>query len=187
MDGITNNEPVACTLTPPAQRAETNQFRREIAPHILKRELLSNGARLTFTNSPALRKSIDRLVELDKGCCSFLEHRVETSGDSIILEVTGEGSGIPLAQGFLEALEPPHGRSFGSGLKITALVGACGLACSAPLVFGALGLGFVGAGTMFVEFAALGLLLIVGAAYWYYTKRRAIVVKGTVNENRCGC
>ncbi|WP_417462932.1 hypothetical protein [Kordiimonas sp.] len=186
MDGITNSEPVACTLTPAAQRAETNQFRREIAPHILKRELLSNGARLTLANSPELRKSIDRLVELDKGCCSFLKHRVETVGDSITLEVTGEGSGIPLAQGFLQALAAPRPR-FGNGLKMSAFLGACGLACSAPLILGALGLGFVGAGTMFVEFAALGLLLVGGAAFWFYAKRRPAVAEGTANENRCGC
>lgn len=186
MDGVTNSEPVACTLTPAAQCAETNQFRKEIALHILKRERLSNGARLTFTNSPELRKSIDRLVELDKGCCSFLDHRVETVGDSIILEVTGEGSGVPLAQGFLQVLEPPRPR-IGNGLKMTALLGACGLACSAPLILGALDLGFVGSGFMSIEFAVLGLLLVGGAAFWFYSKRRPAVAEGTANENRCGC
>lgn len=189
MDGTSESRPVACTLTPKSQREETRRFRAEIAPHVIGRERLKDGARLTFRSTPELRESIERLVELDKGCCTFLDHRVEDNGSQLTLEVTSEGSGVPLAREFLSVLAPKTERRWGVGLKAGALIGACGLACTAPFLFGAVGLGVlgVGAGAMLAEIVTLGLVVMAVGAYWYYKRKKPLSVEGTPNENRCGC
>ena len=130
MDGKTTSTPVACTLTPASQRAEIKRFRAELAPYILKRERLKDGARLTFTDAPGLRAKIERLVALDQNCCTFLKHQVESDDEVITLTIKSEGSGIPLAQDFLEVQAPANGnRSHSTSLKAVAVVTACGLAC----------------------------------------------------------
>ncbi len=187
MDGTSEPKPVSCTLTPEAQKVETGKIRAEVAPHIIDRELLESGARLTFRNSPALRKSVERLVELDKGCCTFLEYRIEDNGRFLTLDVTSEGSGIPLAKEFLVALTPTSKRRWGPGLKAGALLGACGLACAAPLLLGSVGLGIVSAGAMTVEIATLGLIVMAAGGYWYYKRKISLPLEGVSNENRCGC
>ena len=190
MDGKTTSTPVACTLPPASQRAEIKRFRAELAPYILKRERLKDGARLTFTAAPGLRAKIERLVALDRNCCTFLNHQVESDDEIIVLRVKSEGSGIPLAQDFLEVQAPENGNmSHSTSLKTVAVVTACGLACSAPLVLSALGLGATGIGFGIMEFeiAATVLVLMAVVGYWYYKKRRARATERNDNADRCGC
>ncbi len=106
MDDSNNQKPIACTLTPAAQRAETKRFKAELAPHVLTRERLADGARLTFTAVNGLREKIDLLVELDIGCCAFLDHHVESDDHTITLTIRSQGQGIALAQEILEVLRP---------------------------------------------------------------------------------
>lgn len=188
MDGTSEPKSVTCTLTPAAQKAETRKVRAEVAPHIIDRELLENGTRLTFRNSPVLRKSVERLVELDKGCCTFLEHRIEDSGRFLTLDVTSVSSGIPFAKEFLAAPTTTSERRWRLGLKAGALLGACGLACAAPLLLSSVGLGILGAGagSMMVEIATLGVIVMAAGGYWYYKRKKSLSVEGVSNENRCG-
>ena len=189
MDGTSESRPMACTLTPKSQREETLRLRAEIAPHVVGREVLENGARLTFGSTPELRESVERLTELDRGCCTFLNHRFEDYGSQFTLEVTSEGSGIPLAREFLSVRPSRTQRRWGLGLKAGALIGVCGLACSAPFLLGAVGFGFLGAGTgaMMAEIAVLGLIVMAAGAYWFYKRRKPLSLEGASNENRCGC
>lgn len=195
MDDKITSASLACTLTPASQRSEIKCFRDEIISHILKRERLENGSLLTFTADPKLLKKIERLVELDKGCCGFLRHQVESVDKIIVWTIKGEGAGVTLAQNFLcEPALVSKSNVRGKGLKTAALLTMCGLVCSAPLVLGALGLGVtgIGLGTLGIEIAALGVVAIIAGAYWYYKKRRSHTGrshtdKGTKNENRCSC
>ena len=190
MDELTFSKPVVCTLTPAAQRAETKRFKADLAPHVLKRERLSNGTRLTFAAVSGLREKIEMLVELDKGCCAYLDHQIESDARTITLSVRSEGQGIALAQEFLTDLPPTKDAKVrGDIFKMLALVGACGVACSAPLILGAVGLGVasIGLGTTELEIGILGLVAAGVAAYVYYRKRAIAVAKGGKNANRCGC
>lgn len=190
MDGKTTSAPVACTLTPASQRAEINSFRAELVPHVLKRERLEDGARLTFASVPGLRAKIERLVQLDQGCCAFLNHQEESDDEVIVLTVKSEGAGIPLAQDFLDVLSSTSGnKSRGTGLKAVAIATACGLACSAPLVLSALGLGAasIGLGAVGIEIAAMGLIVMAALGYWYYKQKRVHAARRDDNANRCGC
>jgi len=190
MGGKTRMAPVACTLTPAAQRVEIKNFRAELAPHVIKRERLKDGARLTFDPVPGLQAKIERLVELDRGCCGFLNHQVESDDKTIVLTVQSEGSGIAIAQDFLDTQEPTSGNwSTSNGFKVAAIATACGLACSAPLVLGALGLGVagIGFGAIGIEIAVLGLIAMVGAGFWFYKKKRAHAAEGSEHANRGSC
>ena len=90
-----------------------------------------------------------------------------------------QGQGIALAQEFLDVMRPSAdagAASAGAGrlnAKWMLLAGACGLACAAPLILGAAGLGVagIGFGTVGVELGVVGLVAVGIAAYVYYRKR----------------
>lgn len=190
MDDLNLSTPVACTLTTGEQRLQTKRYKTELAPHVLKRERLTDGAHLTFAAVPGVRENIDRLVEMDKGCCAFLEHQVESDMQTVTLTVRSQGQGISLAQEFLKELapsEPVEKRN--TYLKAMVLAGACGLACSVPLLLGVAGLSVtgIGLGALGVEFLALGLVAAGLSAYVYFKKRRVAAKDGGENANRCSC
>lgn len=190
MDDLSNIKPVACTLTPAAQRAEIRRFKTDLGPHVLTRERLDDGARLTFAAVPGLREKIDLLVELDRGCCTFLEHEVESNEKTVTLTVRSQGQGIALAQGFLKELAPrKQGRALGVNSKLAALAGVGGLACVAPFILGALSLGVTGIGVnaFEVEVATLGLAAMATMAYVYYRKRNNRLKEKEANADRCSC
>lgn len=110
MGDLNTKEPVACTLTNESQRAETQQFRIEMLKHVLEREKLVNGAKITFANKGDIQESIERLIKLDKGCCTFLDHKIDVFEDTISLTVTGQEKGVAQAQGFLDALGEKNGQ-----------------------------------------------------------------------------
>jgi len=109
MDELNLSEPVACTPTSAAQRAVIKRIRAELAPRVLTRERLLDGVCLRFAVAPGLRKKIDQLVELDKGCCAFLEYKVESDAQIITLTVRSQGRGIALAQEFPEVSDSSVG------------------------------------------------------------------------------
>ncbi|MBL4766542.1 MAG: hypothetical protein JKY94_02315 [Rhodobacteraceae bacterium] len=190
MDDLNLSTPVACTLTTNEQRMETKRYKTELTPHVLKRERLADGARLTFTAVPGMRENIERLVEMDKGCCAFLEHQIESDSQTVTLTVRGQGQGIALAQEFLTELAPIESvKPRATSLKVMALVGACGLACSAPLLIGMAGLSVAGIGlsTIGVEFAVLALVAAGVTAYVYFRKKRVAARDRSENANRCSC
>lgn len=191
MDDLTLTKPVACTPTSPAQRADTAHLKAELAPHVMVRARLENGVRLRFASSPALLAKIDKLVTLDQGCCAYLEHHVDRDAEAITWTVQSAGEGIPIAQRFLSEAEPaPQNSKKRTRLKVFALVGACGLACSAPLLLGVLGIGAASISLAAVgkELAVLALIAVGVSGYFVYTKKkRATAAKGKTDANRCGC
>lgn len=109
MDKPNLSKTFACTLTSAEQRKETKRIKSELGPHVLTGERLKDGARLVFATVPGLRENIDRFVELDERCCSFLDHQVEGDSQTVTLTVRSEGQGITLAQEFLGLLPSPSG------------------------------------------------------------------------------
>ena len=195
MDETITSASVACTLTPASQRLEIKYISEEIIPYILNRELLENGSRLTFKADTELLNKIEALVELGKGCCAFLKHQLQSDEKNIFWMIRSEGAGVILAQHYLSEQVPfektpvRNGRLLGAGFKATAILSACGIACAAPLVLGAMGLGLtgVGLGALGAEITVLGVVTIAAGSYWYYKKKKLHTAKGTKNENRCSC
>lgn len=76
-------------------------------------------------------------------------------------------------------------------LKILALMGACGLACAAPLIFagvGAAGLGLGALGFEVLGFGALALVALSAVAYYIYKRKAAMSAQERKNNaDRCRC
>lgn len=200
MDDKTTSALVACTLTPASQRSQIKRYNEEISPYILKRECLENGSLINFAVDAELKNKIQRIVELDKGCCAFLSHQVQSDDKNITWTITSEGAGIKLAQKYLieqapieqlpsEKVSIGKNRLFGAGFKAAAILTACGFACASPLVLGAMGLSLagIGLGAFGAKITTLGTVAIAAGAYWYYKKKKLHTAKGTKNENRCSC
>lgn len=189
MDDNVASKGLACTLTTHAHRLEIKRFRDEIMPHLLNREIIKNGSLLTFSSTPELLIKIEKLAKLDKNCCSFLSHNVQTIDKNILWTVESEGEGIVLAQNYLSVLISKKNKPLVSGSKIAAVLTVCGIACSAPLVLGVMGLGLAGfgLGAFGIEIAVVAVAAIAAGLYWFYNKMRIQNTKGKKNENRCGC
>lgn len=189
MDDNVASKGLACTFATHAHRLEIERFRDEIIPHLLNREIIKNGSLLTFSSTPELLNKIEKLAKLDKNCCSFLNHKVQTIDKNILWTVESEGEGIVLAQNYLSVLISEKNKPLASGSKIAAVLTACGIACSAPIVLGAMGLGVtgIGMGALGIEITILGVVAIAAGVYWFYKKKRTQTSRGMKNENRCGC
>ena len=185
MDDVNTTTPVACTLPISEQKRETQDFRANLGPHLLRHEMLDDGVRISFRNLPSVCENLNRLVELDSSCCRFLTHQIDEQGDEIILTTRSHGSGIALAQQFVTELsvETPK---ISTKTKIGGTVGVIGLACATPLLLSIAGIGMAGSlGAVGIEIAVLGLALLAGIIYFLYQRH---ILKGkTKNANRCGC
>lgn len=189
MDDIITSATLVCQLSSKTKRSKVKALREEIISHLLKQECLNDGALFTFPLKSELRHKVERLVELEKGCCAFFTHKVESVDNKILWSIRSEGAGVMLAQKYLFEQTVKKSKFVGAGFKAAALLTACGFACTAPIVLGAMGFGIagIGVGKLGAEIAILGVVVIAAGAYWYYKKRKNQMVKGTKNENRCSC
>jgi hypothetical protein len=190
MDSQNSGDMVACSLGPAEQRALKKKLEMDLIPHVVSRTQLADGICLVFKQVPGLLDTLENLVELDQGCCTFLTHQIELNDQTITLTTRSEGQGVALAQNYLnDAAKNGGGMSSGNGLKLTLLAVACGLACAVPWMFAAVGIGgsVLGAGVMGVEFLVLGVLGTGAGAYFLYKRRSVFLKGGKKNADRCGC
>lgn len=197
MDDKTTSSPIVCTLPTDKQRLEINRIKNEIIPYIINHKNLKNGAVFTLAVDATLMSKIETLVELDKGCCTFLSHLVEKTDKNIVWTIKSERAGSVLAQDYLSKLMPVQKSRLNMaptkmGLKALAILAICGFACTAPLLLGLLGISVAGIGlsALGMKFTALGVTVIIAiivSAYWYYLKRSNNSAKGQKNENQCSC
>ncbi len=186
MNGKVAETPIACSLSSTQQRAEIDRLKKRLAPHIVARTYLKDGVQLTLTPVPGLTHEIQRIIELDRKCCEFLNHKMEQEGNKITWTVTSEGAGVQLAQNFSLELAPTLKNNY---RKAAAIIAICGFACAAPFAIGAVGLSAatIGLSTIGIEIAALGLIMGIGAGFWLYKRGRNHAAKGEKNANRCSC
>ncbi|WP_428408420.1 hypothetical protein [Hyphococcus sp.] len=190
MSSPASPNPVACSLSTAEQRKEIAKFNAELAPHVLKREKLEDGARILFEASPGVKGSLERLVEIDKSCCAFLTHEVESHAGVHILTVRSHGEGIVLAQDFMSQLAPGKPGFTPRAVVLAALAGGLGLACAAPFVLALLGVSVagLGLGALGVGLSVfVGLLALSGIGYLLIRNKKEAARSGSENANRCGC
>jgi hypothetical protein len=190
MVGQNSSTKIACSLAPAEERALKKKLETELIPHVISRAQMADGICLAFRQVPGLQDTLERLVELDKGCCTFLDHEIELQDQTITMRIRSEGQGVALAQAFLNDAAMNNGyTSSGNGLKLMLLAAACGVACAAPWLFAGLGIGgsMLSAGTLGIEFLVLGVLGTGAGAYFLY-KRKSLFLRGRKkNADRCGC
>jgi hypothetical protein len=84
--------PIACTLTP-GEAVERLAEWRELAGSLLERKSTEGGARLVFRASAG--PQLEKLVAAERECCPFLEFKIQPSGATFELEVTGPQEARP--------------------------------------------------------------------------------------------
>jgi hypothetical protein len=79
----------ACSLPNDELRNRLAWIRSEILPHATRSERLENGRAWEFGRSPDVRAKLERLVELERACCSGLHFDLEDGPASLRLTVEG--------------------------------------------------------------------------------------------------
>ncbi len=190
MNDLTFSNGPVCTFTPPAQRAEVRRIKADLAPLVVAQTRLDDGARLTFAAAPGMRQKVDLLLALDTGACADFDTQVENDARMVTLTLRSQGKGVALAQNYLnDTASATSVKTAQRHWKWVAVAGACGLACSAPILLGAMGLGAagIGLGAMGIELGVLGVVAITTLAYVMYKRRHRRSKKGAENADRCGC
>ena len=63
-----------------------------------------DGAALTLRFRGSARAELERLVELERDCCAFLDFAVEPDGSEVVLRVSGPPEAAPTLDGFRSML-----------------------------------------------------------------------------------
>ena len=129
-----------CTLTPDRLDDRMAWIRSEILPHAEQCEIVGDGFVLGLRPSPSLMASLDRLIELERGCCSGIEieHGPGRGTGLHRLEVRGVDPGSPLLDGM--RLPAPTRRRLARRLAGAAGVGTATsllVCCVVPVVVAA--------------------------------------------------
>jgi hypothetical protein len=81
--------PIACTLTPSAQRNRAADLAALADRSLLAREPVPGGERLTFARTGDIERAIDAAVAAERSCCPFLRFDIDRRDDGVVLDVTG--------------------------------------------------------------------------------------------------
>jgi hypothetical protein len=181
-----------CTLPPDAITERLAWIRTEIIPHALHSERLSNGVALELDNAPGVSEKLDRLVELERDCCSGIDFaRVDASvADRVRFEIRG----VDPDAAVFGPLEIPTVEPGGTRARFAKAAGA-GVASSffvcCVLPIGAIAL----LGAAAAPLAALdspgpiaaGAVLSGAATWWWLGRKRANARAGSDSDAGCGC
>ena len=61
-----------CNLPDDERHDRVAMIRREILPHVTRREALANGVAFEFQHTPGMEKTLEDLVTFERDCCSGL-------------------------------------------------------------------------------------------------------------------
>ena len=83
--------PIACSLTSPELRARGDQALEFLRPRCREQRALANGYRLSFGGQNDVVTALATLIEVERGCCPFLNFQlvVEPDHGPVHLELTG--------------------------------------------------------------------------------------------------
>lgn len=88
-----------CSLPADALRDRIAHIRREVAPHVRRSDEIEGGVAWEF--DAGMRETLERLVALERECCSGLEWTLAAAHAGVRLEVRGAG-----AAGLAAILDP---------------------------------------------------------------------------------
>jgi hypothetical protein len=100
-------EPIACSLS--AAELPTRQAEIRALGHdgLISVEQEEGRAVLHFGPAAELRERINRFVEAERECCSFLHFRVEEEEDGRRLTITAPPGGEPVLRSLAELVKAP--------------------------------------------------------------------------------
>ena len=82
--------PDVCSLPPESLQERLAWIRAEILPHVRRTRELPNGLVFEVARRPNLEARLERLVELERECCSGLDWTLESGSDPLQLSVEEE-------------------------------------------------------------------------------------------------
>lgn len=92
--------PLACSLDAERSRARGERWQRLFERALLERESIRDGVRVRFHSSDAVNDELHELVALERECCPFLELRMRSEGQQIVLEIRGDERAQPVIELF---------------------------------------------------------------------------------------
>lgn len=158
-----------CSLDDPALETRLAMIRREIAPHVVRSDHAPSHLVWHFDTTPDLHDRLERLVALERECCSRFDYAIHTD-TGLRLEIRGDGA--EALQRAVAMPAPPRSRW-------RRAIGACGagalgsflVLCVLPLGVAAIAGPAIGAG-LENPASLTALALLLGAATWGWLERR---------------
>jgi hypothetical protein len=94
----------ACTLSNTDLRAQRERWLALGDNFGLGRQETETGLRLSFRYHPRIREELDALVAVETECCAWAEWTVERDGDTLVMAVRSEGTGVETLHGMFTQL-----------------------------------------------------------------------------------
>lgn len=88
--------PDTCSLDGAGQEKRFAEFAEFASAALVDAVRTPDGARLLLRHGDSVQASLQRLIEAERRCCSFLEFAVDVSDAGIRVEVSGPPSSRPL-------------------------------------------------------------------------------------------
>ncbi len=73
-----------CSLPSDELRDRVAMVRREILPHVTRRETLSDGVAREFEHTPAMQKTLEDFVSFERACCNGLVWNLRRPSDHVL-------------------------------------------------------------------------------------------------------
>jgi hypothetical protein len=94
------SEPViACSLDGSDQAKRLREIAELSRRALLETRETPTGLRMRFAARPGTREELERLIEIESRCCSFLRFELDCSDEELVLEVGGPEQARPLIEG----------------------------------------------------------------------------------------
>ena len=163
-----------CSLPEQGRSDRLAWVRREILPYAVETVRPERGLALELTSAPGLAEKLDRLIELERECCSELvfERRASATPGGLRLEIYGIDPDSAGCQSLQLQLRGPSLRARFAKAAGAGVVGSLFVCCVLPIAAVAL-LGAAAAPLMSLDSPgpiAVGALL-AGAAAWKWLGR----------------
>jgi MerR family transcriptional regulator, copper efflux regulator len=95
---ITDPIPIACSLTAAEYRQRVDEAGAITQTALRERQPIHGGARLTFADIDDVHERLERFVAAESKCCPFLTMQLTTTGQEVVLEVTGPADAAPIIE-----------------------------------------------------------------------------------------
>jgi len=163
-----------CTLPPDGLAERMAWIHEEILPHAIETVRLEGGLSLELASAPGLAASLDRLIELERACCTGIvfERLESTTPSRLRLEIRGIDPDAALFRSLRTPVQeagPQLAKAAGIGVLASLFV-----CCLLPIGAGAL-LGAAAAPLAALDGPgpiAAGALVGSTAAWWWLGRRR---------------
>ncbi len=186
-------DPLAvCTLPPDGREQRLAWIRSEILPHAVDGERIEDGLAWEFDDAPGLAARLDRLVALERECCSGIvfEHQPSQTAGRRRLEVRGIDPQAPIFANLqLEPAAPGRvgprlAKAAGMGTLVSFFV-CCVLPIAAAAALGAAAAApFASLDNPWI-IAAVALLTGAARFAWQNRRRAATAAKETAGGPGC--